>query len=355
MCHMPTDGVPSTPIMAVGDDHLTSRSWVPGLERRPRLSGTRVVRIGFGIAVVEALALALAAWLTGSAAMLAQTAACIADVAVEVFLLIGVARSSLPSNPSHPLGYGAERFYWSLFAAIGIFLAGGGIAIEESVRALGQSSPVGSYALGYGVLLVTIVLDSLALGVAARPILDRARARGTSLRAQIRRTTDPASTTILVGNAAGVLGGVLATVGLAGRQLTGSALPDAAASAGIGLLLVAASATLLRTNRELLTGRGVPDALLNAMRATVERERGVASVPDLFAVLVGPSSLLVAADITLDDAFSVPQAEAAIEHASAALRELWPTITYVYLTPVAEHRPRAVYPIHLPAGGNVSS
>jgi len=311
---------------------------------RHSLGDRRVVRIAFAVAVAEALALMLAAWVTGSAAMLAQTAACVADVGVGAFLLVGVARSGLPADANHPLGYGAERFYWSLFAAIGIFLAGGGIAGEEAVRALRHESATGSYAIGYAVLLVTVALDAVALNVALRPSLAGARTRGIPLHRHLRRASDPASTTVIVGNAAGVLGGILAAVGLAGRQLTGSALPDAVASAAIGLILVGASVALLRTNRELLTGRGVPLPLLEAMRATVASERGVESVPDLFALLVGPSSLLVAADITFADDFGIPEVETAIAHATAALRGRWPAVTYVYLTPVANHRERAVYP-----------
>jgi len=73
---------------------------------------------------------------------------------------------------------------------------------------------------------------------------------------------------------------------------------------------------------------------------------------------VGPSTLLVAADITLDDAFGVPEVETAIENASATLRARWPAVTSVYLTPVsAAGRARSI-PSHearlesrQPAGG----
>lgn len=169
---------------------VTSALPRPVAARHP-LGDRRVVRIAFAIAVTEALALMLAAWLTGSAAMLAQTAACVADVGVGAFLLVGVARSGLPADATHPLGYGAERFYWSLFAAIGIFVAGGGIAAEEAVRALRHESATGSYAVGYAVLLVTVALDTAALTVALRPYRDNARARGVSLRRPSGRDRTP--------------------------------------------------------------------------------------------------------------------------------------------------------------------
>ena len=298
-------------------------------EGRPAQPGDhRVVRVAFAVAALEALALGAAAIATSSAAMLAQTAACIADVGVEAFLLIGVARSSRPADARHPLGYGRERFYWALFAAIGLFLSGGGIAVVEAVHALRRPAPSGAYAIGYVVLAATVALDGAALAVALRDQAQRAADRGITLATQLRRGSDPAATTVVV----------------AGRQLTGSALPDAIASAVIGIVLVAASVVLLRTNRELLTGRSVPPTMLAAMRAVIAGQAGVVSVPDLFAVLVGPASLMVAGDVTLDDALDIPAVESALAGAGAALRARWPAVTFVYLMPVAEHRPRAVFP-----------
>ncbi len=70
----------------------------------------------------ETLGLGVAAVVTGSVALRAQTAANAADVAVQVFLLIGVLSSVRAPDQTHPLGYGRERFFWSLLAALGIFL-----------------------------------------------------------------------------------------------------------------------------------------------------------------------------------------------------------------------------------------
>jgi divalent metal cation (Fe/Co/Zn/Cd) transporter len=80
----------------------------------------------------------------------------------------------------------------------------------------------------------------------------------------------------------------------------------------------------------------------------VEAERsrsaqaGVIDVPDLFAIVVGPSNLVVDGDVTLDDSLTVPDVEALIDRAAAELRTRWPQIHYVYVTPVAERRPRGV-------------
>jgi divalent metal cation (Fe/Co/Zn/Cd) transporter len=71
---------------------------------------------------------------------------------------------------------------------------------------------------------------------------------------------------------------------------------------------------------------------------------GVLAVPDLFAIVVGPGSLIVDADLVFDDGLNVPEVEDAIVAAAAALRARWPTVAYVYLNLVARHRPRRFTP-----------
>src|SRR3954449_2698010 len=81
-----------------------------------------------------AIAKGTAAALTGSPALLAETLHTTADAGNEVFLWIALRRSSKPADASHPFGYGPERYYWALIAAIGMFLIGGALSIWEGVN-----------------------------------------------------------------------------------------------------------------------------------------------------------------------------------------------------------------------------
>jgi cation diffusion facilitator family transporter len=300
----------------------------------------RSVLVFLAVNCAETLALGVAAWVTGSIALRAQTAANSADVAIEVFLLIGVLSSARPPDETHPLGYGRERFFWSLFAALGIFVGGSGLALEETVRSALHPSPVDHYPIAYLVLATTVALDAFALEIALRPLRKQAAGRGISLRTYAQRSTDPAAITVVVAGGCAVVGAIAAAAGLVVSQATGSATPDTVASALIGLLLLVASVLLLRTNRDLLSGRGVPLPMLREMCRIVAAQQGVVDVPDLFAVVVGPSSLVVNGDVTFADDLNVPAVEQTIMRSAAALRERWPSVKYVYLTPVPQARPR---------------
>ena len=80
--------------------------------------------------------------------------------------------------------------------------------------------------------------------------------------------------------------------------------------------------------------------LLEQMRRVIAAQPGVVDVPDLFAVVVGPSTLVVDGDVTFKDQLTVPDVEAVLDRTAIELRTHWPDVRYVYLTPVAQRRPR---------------
>jgi cation diffusion facilitator family transporter len=306
------------------------------------------------VAIGQTLALAVAAVVTASAALMTQTITNVADVAVGAFLLIGVVSGDRPADSRHPLGYGRERFFWSFVAAVGIFVGGFGAAVVETIHTIVDPRATGSYAVGFAVLATVICLDAVALAVALRPLVRQSRALHVAPGTLMWRGSDPAVTTVVLSSAAGLLGGLVAALGLAGTAWTGSAWPDIVASAIIAVLLLATSAVLLRTNRELLTGRGLPPGQTELMRSLIARRPGVVAVPDVFAVVVGPSSVIVDGDVVFDDDLDVPEVEAVIVAAASELRRQWPSVAFVYLNPVAAARPRR-YASHLVRRGGQPS
>ena len=112
----------------------------------PVRSGTRrVVLVSLGLQIPQTAALAVAAILTGSAALVAQTFAATADLAVQAFLVIGVRASSREADETHPVGYGRERYFWALYAALAIFVSGFTVAVAEALRDVLNPTPVASF------------------------------------------------------------------------------------------------------------------------------------------------------------------------------------------------------------------
>jgi hypothetical protein len=103
-----------------------------------------------------------AAAVTGSASILAEAAHSWADAGNEVFLLIANRRSRRPPDPAHPFGHGREAYVWSLFAALGLFVAGAAVSITHGVQELITPEPASNFVVGYAVLAFSFVFESIS-------------------------------------------------------------------------------------------------------------------------------------------------------------------------------------------------
>ncbi len=275
-----------------------------------------------------------AAALTGSPALLAETLHTVADAGNEVLLYIAIRRSRQPADATHPFGYGPERYYWALLAAIGMFLVGGAVSIWKGIHALVHPPELEAFWVGVGVLVVAIVLDSASRVVALRQLRVQAARRGLSVRELLRESPDPTVVTIYLEDTIDVLGAVLALVALVLHRVTGSGIADALASIAIGGLLCFIASRLTRRNRQLLTNQSVPDRYVEALRARLEGQAEIHAVMRLEAVYLGPGEVLVAADITMGDGLSGREVAAALARTRDEVGRELPVVARLYLTPV---------------------
>jgi cation diffusion facilitator family transporter len=281
-----------------------------------------------------AIAKGTAAVLTGSPALLAETLHTVADAGNEVLLYIAIRRSSQPADASHPFGYGPERYYWALLAAIGMFVVGGAVSIWDGIRALIHPPALDDFWVGVVVLIIALMLDGASRVVALRRLRAEAARTKLSVRDVLRESADPTVVTVYFEDTVDVLGAALALIALVLHRATGSGIPDAVATVAIGLLLCYLAARLTRRNRQLLTNQSVPQRYVDRLRDRLEREEAIQSVVTLEAVYLGPSEVLVAADVRLADGLSAAAAAAALARTRADLARDVPAIARLYLTPV---------------------
>jgi cation diffusion facilitator family transporter len=102
----------------------------------------RTVIIAGTANIVVGLAKLAAGIISGSSAMLAEAAHSAADTLNQVFLLTSLHQAERPADRDHPFGHGQDRYFWSLLAAFGIFIAGGGFSIFEGLLALAATTRI---------------------------------------------------------------------------------------------------------------------------------------------------------------------------------------------------------------------
>ena len=294
-------------------------------------ASVRTVLVAVAANLLVALAKGVAAAVTGSAALLAETTHSVADAFNEALLYVGVRRGARPVDERHPFGYGQARYAWSLLAAVGIFVVGGLFAIDDGIRTLRDPEPVTDVPVGVAVLLVSAALEGVSWRTARRQLRAEAAARHLDLSEYLATSSDPTPTAVFLEDSAALLGLALAMAALLLRVVTGSALWDGAASLLIGLLLIVVAYLLIRRNLALLIDEGAPADVRDRLRRAVAAEPWVAEVADLTAVYVGPKQLLVLAHVVPVDGADLTAGVGRLRRRLLSL----PTIAAVEVTPVA--------------------
>lgn len=278
---------------------------VPGADRGPEGSeSTLTVLVAFGANLLIAVAKTIAAMLTASASLVAEAAHSWADAGNEVFLLIADRRSRRRADASHPLGYGRETYVWSLFAAMGLFVAGAAVSIFHGVQELISPEPASDFLIGYLVLAVAFVFEGISLLQSLRQARGEADELHRDVLEHVMRTSDPTLRAVVFEDSAALVGLAIAGLGLLVHQLTGSPVPDALGSILVGLLLAVVAVVLINRNRRFLVGEQVGEEIRRAVLQRVLSLPEVDRVTALRVEIVGPKMLSIVGDVDLsgDDA-----------------------------------------------------
>ena len=278
------------------------------------------VVVAFAANLLIALAKSVAAVVTGSASLLAEAAHSWADAGNEVFLVVAQRRSGRPADPQHPFGHGREAYVWSLFAALGLFVAGAAISVTHGIQELFSPEPASDYLVGYIVLAVSFVLEGISFSQSIRQAKPEAAALDRDLLQHVLATSDPTLRAVFAEDAAALVGLLIAATGLGLHQLTGSPTPDAIGSILVGLLLGVVAVVLINRNRRFLVGQEAEPRIREAAIEALLEQPEVSRVTYLRLEVVGPRLISVIGDVDLtgDDTES---------HVAVRLRALEAKIT----------------------------
>jgi cation diffusion facilitator family transporter len=312
--------VTSSPAQARADRQATSRE-----------STTRTVLIAGGANIIVMTAKLVAGIITGSSAMLAEAAHSFADTLNQVFLFTSVRQGMRPADSEHPFGYGQERYFWSLLAAFGIFIAGAGFSVFEGILSL--HSKTHSFTIAYVVLAVCVVAEGTSFIRAYGQLRGEAHRSSTHTLEHVRTSRDTTVKAALFEDTAAVIGLFLAAAGLLMEQITGSPVWDGSASIAIGVLLVVVAFRLGMDSRALLIGRSADPKMLKVIQEEIENTPGVDRLLELQTMHVGPDSLIVAARVALSDDSSANQVEDLADDIDRRLSERLPVTPYVFIDP----------------------
>ena len=307
-------------------------------EERSESALTVLVALGANLAI--AVLKLVAGVITGSAAMLAEAGHSIADTFTEGFLLTALRRSGRPADRTHPFGYGKERYFWSLIAAVSIFTSGALFAFYEGFSTIfGEAREQSNPLVGYLVLAFAFVLEGISWLRAVRQLRAEAAEEGRTVRRYLTLIDDPTVKTVFFEDSAALVGILLAFGGLAMHDVTGSALWDGLASVLIGVLLAGVAYLLGRTNLGLLIGRQADPDIVRGARELLSSAPEVEVLVDLLTMVTGTDQVLLCARLDFVENLTSTDLELACVRMAGELRARFPDLDEIFLEPVPRSDP----------------
>lgn len=289
-------------------------------------------RVAIFAAIVANLVIAvtkfLAAFFSGSSAMLSEGIHSLVDTGNGALLLLGFRRSQRPADPQHPFGHGKELYFWSLIVAILIFALGGGMSVYEGVTHLSHPQ-LHDPTWNYVVLGIAFVFESISSFLAFKAF--RKEMRGQGIFKTIQASKDPTSFTVLFEDTAALLGLIVAFLGIWLGHLLNNPYLDGVASIVIGLILASVAALLAYETKGLLIGESVDPETLAEIRSIAAADETVEEVRKSLTMHFGPQEVLLTLDIRFKQDLSAQQITQAINRIEANLRARQPHIRHLYI------------------------
>ncbi len=273
----------------------------------------------------------IAAVMTGSGAMLAETIHSAADCANQLLLLVGIKRSAKPPDAQHPLGYGRSVYFWSFLVAMLLFSLGGMFSIYEGVHKLQHPEPVEKLGIAVAILMFSLLIEGWATWGNLKEMKKRRGA--TALFKYLRATKDSDLVVVFGENAAAVVGLLCALGALAMAAVTGDGRFDAIGSLLVGVVLVAVAVFLAIEIQSLLIGESADPAIEAAVKASVARHSEIEAMLRLITIQQGPGQVMVAMKLKLKPHLDAQKVAQTINVVEVELKREVPDVKWCFVEP----------------------
>ena len=291
---------------------------------------TRAILFALGANFAITVAKGVAAFVSGSGAMLAETVHSLADCGNQGLLLLGLKQSKTPPSPDYPLGYGKAIYFWSFLVAVMLFSVGGMFSLYEGIHKLSEPEPLRQWWLPVAVLVFSIIAESVSMR-ACMVEVDKARA-GRSLRQWFRESRQAELVVIFGEDLAALLGLIFALFAVLLAVITGNPLWDAIGTLMIGVLLIVVAVFVAIEVKAMLIGQSVEPTTAVEMRQYLEERPEVKRVLNLITLQLG-NDAMIAVKAQMAPTVSAAQLLASVNAVEVGFRKRFPQVRWSFFEP----------------------
>jgi len=274
----------------------------------------------------------VAAFFTGSSAMLSEGVHSLVDTGNEGLLLYGLHRAALPPDRNHPLGHGRELYFWAFIVALLVFALGAGISFYEGVQHILTPTPISGVFANYIVLGLSLVFETVSWVIAMRGFRAQKGPRRGWIEA-VRRSKDPTTFTVLFEDSAALIGLVIALAGIFLAETLDIPELDGVASIGIALVLALTAAFLARETKGLLIGEAASPRVQQEILDIASADAAVERANGIITVHMGPDDIVAALSADFDDRLTARDIEEAVSRIEEKVRARHPDVVRLFIKP----------------------
>jgi cation diffusion facilitator family transporter len=272
----------------------------------------------------------VAAFFTGSSAMLSEGIHSAVDTGNGLLLLLGLHKSKQKADSQHPFGYGQEVYFWTFIVSILVFALGGGFAIYEGIESLKHPEPVSDFVWNYAVLSAAIIFEGYALYIALKAFR-KSHPKFKNIVSGIVQSKDASTFAVIIEDSAAIAGLLVALTGMFLSQITGNPYIDGIASITIGGILVVVAIFLARESRHLLLGESATPETIKQIESIIDGDPNVLSSSLPRTMHFGPNKILLTINVELKDKLNITEAEEVIAQLQSKIKEKIPNISQAYI------------------------
>jgi cation diffusion facilitator family transporter len=273
----------------------------------------------------------IAAFFTGSSAMLSEGVHSLVDTGNGGLLLYGLRRASRPADITHPLGHGRELYFWSFVVALLVFAVGAGVSFYEGLIHIMKPEAVANPLVNYVVLAFAMLFEGASWTVALKEF--RAVKGKLGYVRAVRQSKDPSVFTVLFEDTAALLGLVIAFIGISAAQIFDMPQLDGVASIGISLVLAATAIFLARETKGLLIGESALPEMEQQILDIANSDPDVQRANGVLTMHMGPKQIFAGLSVEFEDRVQANEIEACVERLEAMLKKANPDIVTLFVKP----------------------
>ncbi|MEI7846826.1 MAG: cation diffusion facilitator family transporter [Chloroflexota bacterium] len=282
-----------------------------------------------GIAITKTIA----AVITGSGAMLAESIHSFADCGNQGLLFLGLRAAKKKPDHEHPLGYGKAIYFWSFIVALMLFSIGGLFSIYEGIHKLDSTEEVKNPLIAIVVLSVSMILEGASLWGCIAQV--KTIKKKQTLWQWIKNTRQSELVVVFGEDVAALFGLLFALISVIMAYVTGNPVYDSIGSIGIGVLLVFVSFFVAAKVKGLLIGQSADETVRNEITRFLTNRPEIDSIFNIITLQLG-AQIMVAAKVRMAHTDTIEQLIKNINVCEKELKKAFPEVQWVFFEPDLE-------------------